>query len=152
MDQDAKYILNGDISMNHFEDLVCAISLKAKECGYRKNRLTWYKVKDNLTVVFSIQKSQFDSSIWYYNYGICLHDIAEGNTHKLNSCQIKYRLDHVIDGVVFYSDRVIYLLEQWDSMYGDVKLLKACAVQGKLPVQSTLKAIRYLTTIDVTKL
>lgn len=33
--------------MNSFDELVNAISAKAKACGYNKSRLTWYKDKDN---------------------------------------------------------------------------------------------------------
>ena len=53
--------------MISFDELVNAISAKAKACGYKKSRLTWYKDKDKLTVVLSIERSQFDPKLWYYN-------------------------------------------------------------------------------------
>jgi hypothetical protein len=34
-------------------------------------------------------------------------------------------------------------------MYGDLGQLHVSAVQGKLPMQSTLKAIRYLSSVDL---
>lgn len=138
--------------MNHFEDLVFEITPKVKELGYKKNRFTWYKIREGLTVVFSLQKSQFDSNCWYYNYGICLHDIAEGNVHTISACQIKYRLDNIVNGVLLSPDDILNLLKKWDLMYGDIKLLKLSAVQGKLPIQSTQKAIGYLTTVNISKL
>lgn len=79
--------------MNSFDELVNAISAKAKACGYKKSRLTWYKDKNKLTVVLSIERSQFDPKLWYYNYGICLHELSNGKHHSLSACQIRYRFD-----------------------------------------------------------
>lgn len=135
--------------MDRFEDLVGAIASKAKALGFKKNRLAWYKVNTRLTVVLSIQKSQYDSNIWYYNYGICLHDIATGNMYTINACQIKYRLDNVVDGVFMSPDNIINLLMKWESMYGSIESLKVKAIQGNLPIQSTRDAIRYLTTVNI---
>lgn len=50
------------------DELVKLISVKAKNRGYKKAGLTWYKDKADLTVILSIQKSQFDTKTWYYNY------------------------------------------------------------------------------------
>ena len=95
---------------------------------------------------------QIRPKTWYYNYGICLHGISSEKYHTLNACQIRYTVDCVPDGVALNSDDVISLLEKWEDMYGNLKLLRIRAVQGKLPIQSTLDAIRYLTTVDVTKI
>lgn len=138
--------------MVSFNELVDAISAKAKACGYKKARLTWYKDKQGLTVVFSIERSQFDPQMWYYNYGICLHELSNGNHHSLNACQIRYRVDCMSSGVTLNSDAILSLLEKWESMYGDIDPLRICAVEGKLPIQSTADAIRYLTTVDVSTL
>ena len=48
-----------------------------KEQGYRKNRLTWFRQLEELTIVFNIQKSQYAEDTWYYQYGIGIHDLAE---------------------------------------------------------------------------
>lgn len=138
--------------MVSFDELVDAVSVKAKACGYKKARLTWYKDKPGLTVVLSIERSQFDPQMWYYNYGICLHELSNGKHHSLCACQIRYRVDCKSNGIMLDSDAVLSLLEKWDSMYGDIQLLRICAVQGKLPIQSTLDAIHYLTTVDVSTL
>lgn len=138
--------------MVSFNELVDAISAKAKSYGYKKARLTWYKDKQGLTVVFSIERSQFDPQMWYYNYGICLHELSNGKHRSLSACQIRYRVDCMSSGVALNSDAVLSLLGKWDAMYGDIRLLRICAVQGKLPIQSTADAIRYLTTVDVSTL
>lgn len=138
--------------MSSFDELVNAISAKAKACGYKKSRLTWYKDKDKLTVVLSIERSQYDPKLWYYNYGICLHEQSNGKHHSLRACQIRYRVDCTSNGVTLDSGAVLSLLEKWESMYGDIGLLRICAVQGKLPLQTSLDAIRYLTSVDVSAL
>lgn len=138
--------------MVSFDELVGAISAKAKARGYKKTRLTWYKDQDNLTVVFSIERSQFDPKLWNYNYGICLHALSNGKPHSLGACQIRYRVDGTYNGVTLDSDAVTSLLEKWESMYGNLRLLRVYAVQGKLPIQSSLDAIRYLTSVDVSRL
>ena len=135
--------------MISFDELGNAIAAKAKACGYKKSRLTWYKDKDNLTVVLSIERSQYDPKLWYYNYGICLHELSNGKHHSLSACQIRYRVDCTSNGATLDSGAVLSLLEKWESMYGDIGLLRICAVQGKLPLQTSLNAIRYLTSVDV---
>jgi hypothetical protein len=56
------------------------------------------------------------------------------------------------NGVTLDSGAVLSLLEKWESMYGDIGLLRICAVQGKLLLQTSLDAIRYLTSVDVSAL
>ena len=114
--------------MISFDELVNAIAAKAKACGYKKSRLTWYKDKNKLTVVLSIERSQFDPKLWYYNYGICLHERSNGKHHSLSACQIRYRVDCTSNGVTLDSGSVLSLLEKWESMYGDIGLLRICAV------------------------
>lgn len=138
--------------MVSFDELVHAISAKAKACGYKKSRLTWYKDKDKLTVVLSIERSQYDPKLWYYNYGICLHELSNGKHHSLSACQVRYRVDGTSNGVTLDSSAVLSLLEKWESKYGDIGLLRICAVEGKLPLQTSLDAIRYLTSVDVSAL
>lgn len=138
--------------MDDLEFLVESIAPKAKARGYKKVRRAWYKEKEDLTVVFSIQKSQFDAGVWYCTYGVCLHQIAKGSTHTLGACQIQYRIDCAANGTVLGAEQIISLLEKWEAMYGDIQLLRRCAVQGKLPIQSSAEAVRYLTTVDLSKI
>ena len=70
--------------VDKLEFLVAAIAPEAKAHGYKKVRRTWYKEKEDLTVIFSIQKSQFDAEAWYCTYGVCLRQIAKGSTHTLD--------------------------------------------------------------------
>lgn len=138
--------------MGDLECLVESIAPEAKACGYKKVRRTWCKEKEDLTVVFSIQKSQFDAEVWYCTYGVCLHQIAKGSTHTLGACQIRYRVDCAANGTALGAEQIVSLLEKWEAMYGDIQLLRRCAVQGKLPIQSSAEAVRYLTTVDLSKI
>lgn len=138
--------------MDDLEILVESFAPEAKACGYKKVRRTWYKEKEGLTVVLSIQKSQFDAEVWYCTYGVCLHQIAKGSTRTLDACQIQYRIDCAANGTVLSAEQIVSLLEKWEAMYGDIQLLRRCAVQGKLPIQSSAEAVRYLTTVDLSKI
>ena len=138
--------------MNELDKIVAQLTPKCKEAGYKKNRLTWYKTKNNLTVVFSIQKSQYGSDIWYYSFGVCLHEIAEANTQSIRHCQIFYRTNHIVDGVLLTAENLIRLIDRWDALYGDMKRLRICALQGKLPGQCTVHAMRYLTSVNLANL
>lgn len=130
-------------------NVVDALRVEIKKKGYKKNRLSWYKIKDGLTLVFSIQKSQYSMDTWFYSFGICVHEIATGSKTSIDGCQIKYRMDNVINGESVPIESIILLLDRWESMYGDLGQLHVSAVQGKLPMQSTLKAIRYLSSVDL---
>ena len=138
--------------MGDLECLVESIAPEAKACGYKKVRRTWCKEKEGLTVVLSIQKSQFDAEAWYCTYGVCLHQIAKGSTHTLDACQIRYRVDCAANGTALGAEQIVSLLEKWETMYGDIQLLRRCAVQGKLPIHSSVEAVRYLTTVDLSKI
>ena len=133
--------------MIQLDDFVCNLSLAFKKMGYKKNRLTWYMEKEKLTVVFSIQKSQYESDTWYYYFGICLHDLANEGRRSMHGCQVKYRVDNVISGVLLSPEKVVNLLERWDSMYGDLRLLRTAAIEGNLPGQCTVNALSYLSSI-----
>ena len=134
--------------MNKLDTIVSEISLIFKKMGFRKNRLTWYKTNDSITIIFSIQKSQYDKDAWFYLFGICIHEIADGNIRSINSCQIKYRIDNVL----LSAESISSLLGSWESMYGTLYLLKCCAIRGKLPGQCTVKAMRYLTCVNLTNI
>ena len=138
--------------MGDLECLVESIAPEAKACGYKKVRRTWCKEKEGLTVVLSIQKSQFDAEAWYCTYGVCLHQIAKGSTHTLGACQMRYRVDCAANGTALGAEQIVSLLEKWETMYGDIQLLRRCAVLGKLPIQSSAEAVRYLTTVDLSKI
>lgn len=98
--------------MDDLECLVESIAPEAKAHGYKKVRRTWYKEKEDLTVVLSIQKSQFDAEAWYCTYGVCLHQIAKGSPRTLDACQIQYRIDCSVSGTAQGAEQIVSLLEK----------------------------------------
>jgi len=133
--------------METLEELVCGLTPKLKALGYRKNRLTWYKANGKLSTLFSIQKSQYDKDVWYCAYGICLHEITAKNPNAMYSCQIIYRVDQYLT-----MEAIVELLKSWELRYGELPKLRRLAVEGRLPGIVNRDAIRYLTTVDVTKI
>ncbi len=131
---------------NPFDDIVNEIKAATKNMGYKKRRLVWHKVQDRLTIMFSIQKSLYSPDVWYYRFGICLHDIASGSIFSMDSCQIMFRLDHTYENRVIEAQKVINLIDRWETMYGNRKLLRRCAIEGRLSGQCTAAALKYLTS------
>ena len=138
--------------MQSLETLVTALSPRLKAIGYRKNKLTWYKKKEKLSVVLAVQKSQYASDVWYYCFGIRLHDISNTTTDTISSCQIQYRVEQAVNGVHLTEKHLFNLLEKWDEKYGNLRQLRICTIENKLPGTPTRDAVRYLTTVNVSKL
>lgn len=133
--------------MERLENIISMLSPMLKNAQYKKNRLTWYKDNEHISVVFSIQKSQYSVDSWYYIFGICLHEITSTNKHSINSCQITYRIDNTANNCHLSSESIFNLIVRWEELYGNLQLLKQKAITGKLPGQCMVNAIRYLTTI-----
>ena len=129
------------------DKLVCELAPKLKSLGYRKNRLNWYRNYGNLSTMFAIQKSQYSNDKWYYIYGVCLHEITDKRPNSISSCQISYRLDHglTVEGIV-------HLLKSWENRCDELAKPRRLAVTGELPGIASQDAIRYLTTVDVTRI
>ena len=138
--------------MQSLDVLVTALTPSLKAMGYRKNKLTWYKKKEKLSVVFAVQKSQYGPDVWYYYFGIRLHDISNTTTDTISSCQIQYRVEQAVNGVNLTEEHLFNLLEKWDEKYGNLRQLRICAIENKLPGTPTRDAVRYLTTVNVSKL
>ena len=135
--------------MQSLETLVMALSPSLKAMGYRKNKLTWYKKKEKLSVVFAVQKSQYSPDVWYYCFGIRLHDISNTTTDSISACQIQYRVEQTVYGVRLTEEHLSNLLEKWEEKYGNLRQLRICAIENKMPGMPTRDAIRYLTTVNV---
>ena len=133
--------------METLDELVCELVPKLKAMGYRKNKLTWYRNQEKLSTIFAIQKSQYGKNRWYSTYGVCLHEITEKRPNSISACQIIYRIDHPLT-----AEMILQLLKSWENRCGELPKLRRLAVEGQLPGIVTRDAIRYLTTVDVTKI
>ncbi len=127
-------------------NITSELTLELKKLGYKKNRLTWYKTKGEVTVVFAIQKSMYRADVWYYCFGICLEQLKSGGK-SISHCQIQDRVDMKTNGHTFSTDEILLLLGKWESMYGSIEVLRKKAIEGNLPQICTREAMRYLTTV-----
>ena len=133
------------------EEIVNVIAPELKARGYKKNKLTWHKVKPKLSIVFCIQKSQYGSDVWYYLFGINLDDLGP-KSKSISTCQIQYGIENTIRNVALSTDSIVHLVDKWESMYGELGHLKKCAIANSLPEQTSLTAIRYLSSVDISRL
>lgn len=115
-----------------------------KELGYRKNRLTWFRHLEELTIVFNIQKSQYADDTWYYQYGIGIHDLAGNTINSISKCDILCRFDQTINGKTLQAEDLKWILERWLEKYGSLERLRAAAGEGTLPQITTVRAKEYL--------
>ena len=133
-------------------DIIQDLSKVLKLNGYKKGRMTWYKKAGKLSIVFAIQKSQFCVNTWYYSFGIGLSDLAKKEVTSMTDCQIQYRIDNVVNGIMLTVDNISQLVIKWEKMYGTLQQLRICAIESRLPLQTTSAAIRYLTSVDLSVL
>ena len=136
--------------MSKLEDIVGSISGPLKAMGYKKNKYTWTKVCGYVTIIFAIQKSSYTQETWYYCFGICLNSLLGKSAHSISNCQIQDRLDSVYQGEhAWTAEELVHLLERWEALYGTLTKVREKALSGNLPPMSSMEAIRYLTTVDV---
>ena len=114
------------------------------EMGYKKNRLTWFRKLEELTIVFNIQKSQYADDIWYYQYGIGIHDLAGDRISSISKCDILCRFDQTINGKKLQTEDLRWILERWSEKYGSLERLRTAAREGTLPQTTTVRAREYL--------
>lgn len=115
-----------------------------KEMGYRKNRLTWFRKLEELTIVFNIQKSQYADDTWYYQYGVGIHDLAGEKISSISKCDILCRFDQEINGKTLKAEDLKWILERWTGKYGSVERLRAAAREGTLSQITTVRVKEYL--------
>lgn len=132
-----------------FEEIVENLTLFLKEKGYKKNKYNWHKQNANLTVVFSIQRSQYGKELWYYNLGIGINDLVNGNISTISKCQVVERLENKIKGVTLTAVELSKMIIYWESEYGDISKLRIKALENRLPKITTRQVISYLTTVKL---
>ncbi|MBQ9482996.1 MAG: DUF4304 domain-containing protein [Ruminiclostridium sp.] len=133
--------------MTRIEEITVQLAPLLKEKGYKKNRLNWYKQSDGFTTVFTIQRSQFGSDLWYYCFGIGLNDLETGNITTISKCCITEKIENTIKGKEVTADILQSAINRWEERFGDMNALRKAAVEGKLPKTATRKAYSYLTAI-----
>ena len=129
------------------DKLIETIREPLKNNGYKKKNITWYKVCDTLSIVFSIQKSQFGADLWYYNFGIGINELEVKPITTITKCHIIDRIDKAIKGKEITPDVLLKAIDNWEDKYGDIGKLRMKAIENKLPKMTTRQAISYLTSV-----
>lgn len=131
--------------------IVQALTPILKNLKYKKRVLTWIKDLSDITIVFSVRKSQYSNSTWYYNYGIGINALTSNKITSINGCHILFRIDNIVDGKELTHINVIEVLKLWEKKYGTLEKLRRCALQRALPLETHRSAITYLTSIDLSQ-
>ena len=129
------------------EELVEAIKEPLKSNGFKKRNTNWYKIGNDLTIVFNIQKSQYGDDTWYYNFGIGINELETKPITTIARCHITDRIDSMINGKEIAPNVLLKAILSWESKYGKLSDLRIKAIENNLPKMTTRQAISYLTTI-----
>lgn len=119
-----------------------------KEKKYKKKRQTWYKETSDLIIIFNIQNSCYGED-YYINLGVIIKNLKkEKEGICLSNCHIQERVCQKDKyGKCFSAQDLIRVLDLWELWYGDLKMLRIKAIEGKLPHYCTAEARTFLTTV-----
>lgn len=125
------------------KELIDYLAISMKTLGYKKTRNNWKKQSEDLTIVITIQSSQYDTNTFYVCFGVAIDAISPCAPTSTHMCDIKSRLD----GDVFPNYKsILAAIKLWEEKYGTLSRLRKAAIAGRLPIQSSLKASSYLTS------
>lgn len=101
MENGIRYILNKGAKMEKTE-FKKVLGNSLKKFGFEYNKKAFYYSNDELIVVISTQKSNFDNS-FYINYGFLIKDLTpEMNFPKENVCDVRGRFGFNVNDKVVY--------------------------------------------------
>lgn len=133
------------------EGIALQLSPQLKKLGYNKRKLTWYKDKDQVTILFNIQKSQWSNDTWYYNFGVSLHSIYPLKARSYKQNHIQTRCDCCSEHAFLTADQVVLLLDIWEERYGSVPALCSRIKNKEIPNETLgcngYKALCYLSEL-----
>ena len=130
------------------EELVAGLAVLLKEKGCRKNRQTWSRKKEGLTLVLNIQNSQWDKETYYINLGVHLDALdPDRKTVCFSNCQIVQSIPACdADGKQYPPEKVSAIFDLWDEWYGTLEKLRNRATNNQMPTVTSAEAWTYLTT------
>lgn len=74
--------------------IVTSIDSIIKPYHFKKNRYSWRKTKNNITVILALQKSRYSNS-FTFEVGICIDITRDINKLKYYNCGISFRLNSI---------------------------------------------------------
>lgn len=74
--------------------MISSISAIAKRYGFKKERHSWKKTSDFITIVLALQKSRYCNA-FTFEIGICVDKTKNHDTLKYYNCGITFRLNKI---------------------------------------------------------
>ncbi len=133
--------------MNPNEYATNSLIQPLKQRGYKKNRTTWYKDNNEITIIFNLQKSQYSGELWYYNFGIGFNIFFNKPIKTISMCDIIYRLSK--DGNEVPISKVVDILDTWEKYFGSIEKLREQAIKDKIPPFISGRAKAYLISTSI---
>ena len=82
--------------VDYLSEVTDTIKPILREYGFTKERLNWRRENDRVILVFNIQKSLYSRKV-YLETAICIKAISDASRPSIVDCQIRCRLDPLID-------------------------------------------------------
>ncbi len=119
------------------EKLINEMTILLKTKGFKKKKNSWFLYLSETTIVFNVQTSQYDTSLYYINIGTTLNRLNDAKYPSMSSCHIWQRmnLDFKECG------QVLKMIEMWIEWYGDIEAIRKKIIEGRMP--STTQKIVY---------
>ena len=115
-----------------------------KKEGYRKQRLNWFRREQNLTFLFTIQRSCYSKEQWYYCFGVAINALHPEAVRSAHYGDLMERFDCVIAGKMPDAEDILRILKLWEQRFGTMERLKNAAIHGNLPWNTTVAAKSFL--------
>ena len=131
--------------MQSLDNIIPKLILILKKRGFKKYRTTWVKENGEITIVVNVQKSQYSSDIWYYNFGIGFKRFYDKPITSISKCDIIYRLNK--NGNEISATTVAAVLDTWEKYFGSLEKLRIQAIEDKIPPLISSRARKFLTTM-----
>ena len=128
------------------DDILAELPQLLKKEGYKKQRLNWFRREQDVTLLFTIQRSQWSKETWYYCFGTAINDLHPEGVRSAHYGDVMARLDCVIAGKMPVAEDIARILKMWEFKFGTVEKLRELAIRGSLPFWTTVDAKNYLIT------
>ncbi|MBE6902192.1 MAG: DUF4304 domain-containing protein [Ruminococcaceae bacterium] len=125
------------------EQIICEITPLMRELGFKKRKTTWYLCKDDITVVFNIQNSQYDRDAYYINLGTNIKKLNNVIYPSISSCCLWQRID-----VDFIScSQIVQTVKLWIAWYGSIEAIRSKVVEKRMPMTTKKVLYEYISTL-----
>jgi hypothetical protein len=126
------------------EEIINILKPILKDCGFKKRKATWHKIKDEFIFVINVQRSQWGPE-YYINLGVYLRALGSELTPPVNLCHIQARVEHNNRTV----ESIVEDAMAWFNTHSSIEALKKLHIENKLPLMTFVKVKEFLENIDI---